>query len=284
MTRHPLTSLTLWHALQHPNDRTPLYVRLRLGYNRYYGWASRDFNLGTMLFIALNILIAPLFGLIPILTIFVFSPIWAGQIAGDIQQEHSQGRFDLLALLPAGAIATCWTLSVLVIRKSSTFEYIFQYILDGLRVTMILGGMILLILAAIVLVAVTAPSSVDSVNGWQLTGLMVALAAALISVYLQQIQAVVLSQLIGMSIPQLTGNPTQARTWAFAVNLGVLVAIYVGVLIPVIALPVGGGWRLLIVSVVLVLVYEGLIILLWGHLQHDFGQPDLSKLSTLEEF
>ncbi len=283
MKRRLLTSLTLWHALQHPNDRTPLYVHLRLGYNRYRGWASRDFNVGTLLFIALNIMIAPLFGLIPILTIFVFSTIWAGQIAGDIQQEHTQGRFDLLALLPGGAIATCWTLSVLVIRKSSTFEYIFQYILDGLRVTMILGGMVLLILFAVVMVTLAAPSSADGVNGLTLIGLIVAFTAALVSIYLQQIQAVVLSQLIGMSIPRLTDNITEARTWAFGVNLAVLMAIYAGILIPVSLMPIDAGWRLLIASVMLVAAYEGLIRSLWRHLQHDFGQPNLSNLSHMQE-
>lgn len=272
----PMLSFQLWHALQNPNEGVPLYLNLKLTYHRSRWWATRDFTALTLVIVVFNVLLAPLFALLPVLTIFVISTYWAGYVAGQIQAEHTYDRFDVLALVPDGAMAVCWMLSTLHIRTSNVYHYVF----DGLRITVLIGGMILFVLVSGVLIAVLDTSGASAESVPPLLTAAVTLAVFLIVLYVQQVQAVILSQLLGIAVPTLVDEVIKTRAWAIVLHMFVQLGGYT------LALTVGAALappifvvRVLLGGAVLVCLHESLIVLLWRRLAAQFGAVSLDKFA-----
>ncbi|MEM6284898.1 MAG: hypothetical protein AAF787_22095 [Chloroflexota bacterium] len=146
----------LWHALVNPNDYAPLYFQLRATYRRpMRRWATYDLSLKNILLGTFNIFLAPFYSLVPPIAIFFLGTYWAGFVAGQIQREHSHNRFELLALLPGGPGDVYWTLAVLYMRESM----IYQYVVDGLRITALVGGMVVFVLGSGLSIGLFQPTS-----------------------------------------------------------------------------------------------------------------------------
>lgn len=280
--KNKLLSLRLWYGLRNPNSQLSLYYQLRNTYKDYRGWASNEFNTMTILTMVLNVAAAPFFTFMPVLTIFVFGTYWCGYIAGHIQQEHTQDRYDLLALLPDGSLAVSWVLSTLHIRNSG----IYQYIHDGLRITMLLGGMVLFVLLTGVTIAVIDNRTPLEEGVFPLLNLAIMLAVLLVTLYWQQIQAVVLSQMLGMTIPTLVDERLKSTAWAIVVYLSVQLLTYATALTVSLALlplvlmdgAFAGTLHMLVISGVLIGTHEALIAILWRRLKAQFGGVDMERL------
>lgn len=275
-----MVTFRLWYLLMNPNEQATLYHRLRWKQFRYGRWASYDFGGLTLLLIVFGILLAPLFVMLPLLTIFVMGAYWAGYVAGELQYERSHARYDLLALLPNGAMAVCWTLATLRIRHSN----LFPYVVDGLRITALLGGMLVFMLSSGLVIAFLGADRARYAELVQLVSALVSVGAFFSTLYVGQMQAIVLCQLLGIFTPTIAAQPMEARAWAVMLYVGVQMFTHVAALtaalrvLPFVlaALPLSGALSVLLAGAGLVTVQEGIITLLWRHLTVELGRLEVS--------
>ena len=206
-----MTTRFVWHMLNSPNVEAPLYRYLQIAHHRYAMWTSSGQDVFVLIFfMVFATFSAPLFLLLPILNVFVFSTYWAALIADGIQSEHQEGRLDLLALLPGGQIAVYQTMTILRLRYSG----IYDYAKDGLQVIKLIGGVLLFVLTASLLVS--------GIGGWgsaryedtmQILNMLLLVITLGIAMYIDQIQSIVLCCLTGMITPLYTALPIEARLW-----------------------------------------------------------------------
>lgn len=265
----------LWDALVYVDRRAPLYATLWRSHRRYVMWHSNEISGASILYLMLNIALAPLFVVLPLLIIYPFGAYWAGEVAGQIEQEQRQNRLDLLAVLPKGRLHTHHTLSVLSIRRTG----IYARIEDGLGMTALFGGIVGFMLGVGVLVASVEAETLLANGVLQLVNMLGTTVGFFCTVYIQQIQSVLLAQLIGLVVPVVADFSVGARVAAIVSYISVQVALYIvagvmwlGVFPAILRLPaLNMAVGTVVTGGLLVTTYEWLLRGLWGRLQTDLN-------------
>ena len=273
----------LWDALVNVDRRAPLYATMWRSHRRYVMWESNELSGLTILALVVNIALAPLFIVLPLLILFPFGAHWAGEVAASLEREHRQNRLDLLAMLPNGRLHAYYTLSVLNIRRTG----IYSRIADGLSMTLLIGGMLGFLLSVGLLIAIADAESLRADAVTQLANVLFTTVVFLGGLYVQQIQAVLLSQCIGLALPVMLDFSVGTRVNAIVGYLSLQVALYVtagvlwlGVFPAVLRLPaLNMAVSTVLVGGLLVATHELLLRALWERLQTQLSTaPEVSSL------
>ena len=238
-------------------------------------WASNEVSGTTIFYTLLNIALSPLLIILPLLTIFAFSPYWASEVAGALEHERRKSRLGLLAVLPGGKLSAYHTLAVLNIRRTGVYKWLD----DGLGLTLMLGGMVEFVLAVGLLAVIADARSVRTLEVMQMTSVIATVTAFVVGLYMQQIQSVVLGQVTGLVAMTLAdfsiGLRAAAGVGFIVFQLGAYTVagiLWLGVLPSLLGASVYTTALSTILTVALMLsVYEVLIRLLWRRLQIELG-------------
>lgn len=215
----------LWHALQRPPVRHPLYrralfmrptegLRLDEAVTLHFLWRLVMPLLFVSIF-ALTPIILPLVIVTPLLLPLIVNWCcvqWAIRTGGAIASENERGTYDLAALTPPGAFGASWTICSACIHRGSSFGdlHTFVRVLVKFLFLMTGSGFFIAILIAI------ARSPGDSVGAAfsQSTFVNLFHAAALVAAfYLDHVQSAVVGGLVGMLAPIYVRNRLDARAW-----------------------------------------------------------------------
>lgn len=283
MRRLLTLTFRLWDALINVDQHAPLYATLWRSHRRYVMWDSNEVSGLSILYLMMNIALAPLFVVLPILIVLPFGAYWAGEVAAQIEQEQRQNRLDLLAVLPLGRLHTHYTLSVLSIRRTG----IYSRIEDALGMTALITGIMGFMLSVGVFIAFAEAETLLANSTLQLINMLVTILGFLGGVYIQQIQSVVLAQLIGLIVPVVADFSVGARVAAIVSYLSLQVALYIAagvlwlaVFPAILRLPALNMAASTVVTGGLLLTADELILRgLWERLQTDLNAaPEASPL------
>lgn len=227
-----MNTLRAWQMLNSPNESDPLYKRLEIYHYRHSFWTSRGQPMDNIVLpVILGIVSSFLFFVVPILTVSFFGAYWTAYIAGSIRYEHNQHRFDLLALLPGGMTTLNWILLSVHLRNSR----IYPLLLDGLQVTRLIGGLVIFVLMS-GLVASLLNSDGTINNGVQdIVAALLFTVTVSVFVYMDQIQSVIFSCLLGVTVADHTNSTLEA--WLIGVSLFITCQLFM-----YISLILGFGW------------------------------------------
>jgi hypothetical protein len=206
-----LRTWQLWRGIKQPPTTHPLYARVMTAPFQVMPWYSA----------CAIILVAP-FLLIPaiLFTSAFYSLRWAVTIASTLAREYDTGMFDLLALTPAGAFGTSWSISTAAIHRNESLQQI-----QSPSSWIVRLAFTLLILASLGnFVEPLVPASAEGVMLIFIPLLyLFTLSGAL---YIDHVQSIVLSALVGMVIPTYARGRVDAGAAAFLVFLLLQVTTY----------------------------------------------------------
>jgi hypothetical protein len=221
----------LWHALCHPPYRHPLFTRIaaaHIGGNgvlrtlrvvAFYLMTCVLLTLGWPIFL-INVPLMLLFAAASTNTIY--SMTWASRIGSAIAHEREQETYDLICLLPVGALGAGWALSTAHLHRSALFRTL-RLLMRSLLVA--LAGALLLVLP--VVMSMSSGGS-TSIGLFLLLDHGLVLAAAF---YCDHIQSLTLAYLIGMNIASTAQNRINAQLWSGGIFLLLQMLIYMMTLI-----------------------------------------------------
>ena len=204
-------TLSLWRGLKNPPANHPLYQRIMAAPPQAMSWYSA----------CAFLMVAPLL-LVPAMVFMsmFYSLRWAVVTSGTIAKERELGRFDLIAMSPAGAFGTTWAITSAFIHRNHSLEQIQS------RSSWIFR----LVFATVFLASVG--NFVESLVPFGTRGALLAiiplvylftLAAAL---YVDHLHSVAAGVLVGMLMPTYTQNRLDAGAGAFLMFLVVEIIIY----------------------------------------------------------
>jgi hypothetical protein len=238
----------LWHAINHPPATHPLFWRTvhrtpsQLAHSQKAVTSLMDrlsmvylvLFTGALLFtnmLDLSLQSAALVFLLFLLSLPVLLPIalllritlfsgsfygtlWAMQISQALTRERASSTFDLLALLPHGALAGAWAISTGCLYRHHTFTHVLDLRTVTLRV-MMLGGILFMLSAMLD----------SSHHQWPTLVLLgTQTVAALAFLHIDYIHSTILATLIGMSAQ--TVSRVDSRLWVVGGFLFLQVATY----------------------------------------------------------
>lgn len=312
---------TLWHALNHPPTLHPLFwlTRRRLPSsamgNLQLNWAEKVALIyllvlalllmisSTRVFVIHPALLGVLVGLLTLpiivlvlglLQVTVFSGTyhglnWATQISRLILHERANHTFELLCLLPAGALAGIWAIATGYLYQCSQFNRALQTRILILRV---IGLLAALYLAPVLLR-----------DPYVFTVVVVPVGCFIFALYLDFVHSAILAIQIAILTALHTDNLLDARLWSVGGFLTGQVLTYTltlmlaSVILPRLLLPLAlPDWLTVSLNSLLTLaafhiLRAGLIRLLWWGLLRELnthlrdmgevfapGQPQLSGI------
>lgn len=299
-----MLTLKLWSALHHPPSRHPLFRRTYLARrtplmrNMRLWIILAIFSLLCMLslvpalaFSSLGLVLASAPLLLLVFHSTFYGALWAAGIGATINGEQERGTYDLLCTAPAGAMGVCWVICVACLHRYNTLASVhntLRSILSLLAGFFTLGA--LLIAFAI---GVNTLFGDPSMSGGAATDAFVGAVIGLMLVmtfYVDHLQTVVLSSIIGMSTPGFAASRFEGRMWAVgAFFLAQLVVYGAFVVVGFIVLPplmhslgVESLWWALLLGwalrlSLLCLLREGLIIWLWDELARRLNTHTIER-------
>jgi hypothetical protein len=222
----------LWHALNHPPARHPLFRRTVIlppaSRRRFVSGATVLIEL--VLGVAYN---APtlLFLLMPFYLLVIglaYGLDCALRVSTTITKEHEERTFDLLSLAPTGIWGTNWVLATSSLYRNRDFDRLFTIIRTALATALVLTCIVALI-AAMSLTG-SRPSWQPQANNLdgllQVTVDFLGMLALLAAIYVEYVQSTVLGSLVGLVISTYAHNRLDASLWSFGIFLLLQVSIY----------------------------------------------------------
>lgn len=188
----------------------------------------------------------------------VYSLAWVISISSTLAGERGRGTYDLLALAPGGALGLSYAVCLACLNRNQVYRTI------NTREAWIAR----LLVIGIVLFALTASRGQGDPSGVELLLRLGQLIGVIAFVYIDHVQAILFSSLIGMLTPTVTGERFNAQLTGFAafvsVELGTLLA---ALIVGFVLLPGGSALNNLIQIAATVAIFyaarEGLLWLLW---------------------
>ncbi len=278
----PLPTLQHWHELRHKDETNPLYRKLWHIHYRRSLWAARTDYGHSISYLTVAVLFSPVFILSPLFVSPLFGTYWAAFIAGMIRYEHQQNRFDLMAILPEGSFGAYDTIAALHMRRSR----LYYYLDDALNITGLIGGIGTFLLVSGLLVGLATPQLADPQEMWSVFSFVISALLIMVGLYVDQVQSVILSYEIGLTIPLHTRAALEARVWGASAYLGLQlllygVALWLGFWLAPRLLPGGSPVSIFTAILLLFSLRETSIYSLRRYVISVLGQPHLESASTL---
>lgn len=265
--RYPwLITWILWHHLFHPPVH-PLFRRAQSAsidsrMTRFItGVALLAGGVILALFIPLNPALPMLLPVVLVTLSSCYVIRWVVRISATIAREYERDTYDLLCVLPPGAVGATWALCVASLHRDDTLGWI-----DLLR--RLFSGLLLLILLVVLLTTALRGSAPDTCQFWQLFLEIMLLAGV---AYVEHVQAIVQGSLVGMLMPARHRTPADACIRGAVVFLTMQV---ISLMVALLAGPVLFSSRdieagsILLSLPVFYLIREVFIMTLWGMLAH----------------
>lgn len=154
--------------------------------------------------------------------------VWSFQIAAQLANERESGEWELLCLLPSGALGAAWATATGCMSRDNAFKHRYR------RHVIVLRGLLLIV------VVVTLGTLLDrrTVYAPDMLMLYATFFAVLAASYLDYVQAVVLGSLTGIYAGIATNSRFDAQVWAVISFLALQVGIYaLALVVGFVALP-----------------------------------------------
>ncbi len=283
-----------WNALRFPMWRHPIFIQARKQRERVANTSRswRFLQVGSLVAISLLFFLFPTPAIVTSLGIIVGLPvlmivfngtilgaIWVTNISATIAHAHRQHHFDLLSLTPQGAYGVSWYLCTGTIHRHNWLRTVYQLL------SWVIGlVLVLLALAGLMLIVGYVTANDDIIRQAQANVLrdVINIAFIVLALWLDHIQSIVISALLGMMLPTILKDKVQLRTLAPIIYLMTQLLTYLIVLLLyfVITAIMTGIWgtaflvSTMIVSLTLISLYllrETIISVLirWIHLRYD---------------
>ena len=287
----------LWRVLKAPPYDDPIFRRSSQNYQPPSRWRQvLDYLVWIVVialfvgylrqtFVSLSTDLSPIIIFVGIIALggTIYGVDWALAISDTVALARENNTLDLLCITPRGAIGAVWALGLSQLHRASNFHNrntsrrrVFFSLGTGLLlISIALGGMMLTVRNANLLPLL------------DLTALFVAVLssfALLVAAYVDYIQSIVVSLLVGMIIPTFSRQRFDTQVWALSgfltVQLGTYFVTYLVcfVILPTIVRTFGIEnltlelILLLPRLIVFSLIREVLIVLLWRGLVLHFNE------------
>lgn len=269
LMRFPIfTTWILWYALVYPPDHPLFYRKIRplIGgvVNALIGWSMLLVGLlvscgvWTLLpksqsFVAVMLLVVMGFAS----TTYVVS--WVVRVSIAISQKHRHQTYEILCVLPSGALGASWAICAAHLHYSPIFGWI------GLARKLIAG----LFLFILLMLLLTARPPEDGSSLPQFVQLILDMAALGIVLYTDHVQSVVIGSLIGMLVPVYSRDSLNTGVLVSLLFLSVQVISYLTALL---ILNLNAGFTPIVLSlIVFSLLRDVFIVLLWRVLTYSLN-------------
>lgn len=270
----------LWRALCRPPYHHPLFMRIAsahiggssmlrtLKFTGFYLTACTLITLAWP-FILINPALMVLFAATSANTIYAVS--WAARIGTAIAYEREQETYDLICLMPVGALGAGWALSTAHLHRSALFQTL-RLFMNSLAIALI-GALI----ATIPVMLTLASGSAASYGLFLLLDYGIAVTAAF---YFDHIQSVTLAYLVGMMTASVAQNRINAQLWSVGAFLLLQMFVYLltlitGIVVLQALLHTDGIVRNAIMPLLWLAIFyalrEVVIRLMWRFLAHQFN-------------
>lgn len=290
----------LWRWLSSPPRYHPLY-RLGQRRDRKNAFTVSQVYLiglgllmsGACVFILLpaRLILCPL-ALVPLMMLLFSSTLYGAyftfSISRAVMREMRGSTYDLLSMTPAGGMAIDLIVCTSCLHRHKILQGVSE--LRGAVVGCLIVPPILLVI--MLLVAVLINKEARGLEAW-LT-MVIVLLCVTVALHIDHIQAIVLSSLVGMTLPHLRGDHIDTSLAASALFITLQLVTYGTVLAPLIyltSLPLS-GWQFALLLLALLIVFyllrEGMITafwsLLWRRLNaHKAELTDLRRFMNSDE-
>jgi len=151
---------------------------------------------------------------------------WSTRISMTIGREQRRRSYEMMSLAPGGALGASWLMTTMILNRSQTLRQLHIIV----RAVVIIA-LITLLLAAVVIYASarSTPSTQNTIAAAFTSMLLIALA--MIALYFDHLQSVVVGSLLGMLVPSYIPTPLDARLWTTGVFLLLQLGFYLTLLI-----------------------------------------------------
>jgi hypothetical protein len=157
------------------------------------------------------------------IAISILGAVWAAHISYTIAREHERGVYDLLCLIPEGALGANWAIACGCIHRGNLFE-----IANFLARIILYTGLFFLAILLLIALAVLAYSPADMLkqNAADVVHTVGGVVVLLIAYCIHYVQTMVLVPIIGMLLPTMTRNRTEAQIGALGLFLTIQFGSY----------------------------------------------------------
>lgn len=226
-----LVTIYVWRMLTNPPYRNPVYRRHAVprvgpewlrGVGQVLSPAAPALYLMLTVFVCMSIASGSAELLLMLLAgaVFLFNGTfygmgWTLRLAGELAAERERNVFELLCLLPGGALALVWALATGTMHRENAFRK--RY--DRHR------GLLIAILVLMLALSFAALAGRPKFHG-DIVAMYAIILGVLGTSYVDFVQSVVLSALVGTFAGLFTARRFDAELWAALVFLALQVSVY----------------------------------------------------------
>lgn len=228
-----MMTFRVWNVLSKPPRLHPLYRRTQVprqpdGWLRQAGDLLAPYVPLAYLFIGMALcctLSSHAVGLIAGIAVVVlfngtlYATRWGSRTAKEIALARESGEWELLCLIPQGAVGAAWAIATGVSHRENAFERLYRRHV----------GVLAVLLAVFVLMLPCSLLDYKQAQSFERPDVLVTygyLLAALLVSYIDFLQSAVLGSLTGILGGLQTNSPVDAQLWAGGVFLALQTAIY----------------------------------------------------------
>ncbi len=217
-TKNPIVSLRLWRSLYRVPRYHPLADAMR--FKRYYISVGMLWGaLVTILFLLIFIL--PGLILLPLMYFFVNVTLncitWTANVAHTIARQRANGTYDLLCLLPDGAVQLNWLICAEALHHKGLLRRAYA---DAMVLTQAVGAIPVIALVSLILLSDDSSAHLTAIV-W-----LAFVLAIIIALIMDYAQSVVMACLVGAVVGNYVKTPREARVWAMLVTVAAQMAFY----------------------------------------------------------
>lgn len=222
-TQTPIVSLRLWHTL----SRVPRYHPLadKLHFERHYTPVGLFWGGLTTALVLLVLTVPGLFAfyvaIFPLMYFFANVTLncaaWTANIAHTIARQRTNATYDLLCLLPDGAVGLNWLICAEVLHHKSLLRRAHA---DTMMLVQVVGALPLIAIAALILLSGDIEARLSAITWFVLVSGIIAV------LMIDYTQSVVTACLVGVLAGNRFKAAREARVWAMLVTVTLQVAFY----------------------------------------------------------
>ena len=225
-------SARLWRLLANPPYKHPLYRRNATprvgpewlhGFARVFGAAAPGLYFAATVFFCCSITSGQAGLMLGVLAVGIllfngtlYGLGWTMRVAGELSAERERNAYDLLCLLPSGALGVVWATATGAMHRENAFRN------RSARHLAILIGLLILALV----LSLSALFNRTNLFTGEILVMYAAIFGVAAAFYADYVQSIVLSALVGVFAGQFAARRFDAELWALLVFLALQLAIY----------------------------------------------------------